>query len=124
MKKFILIIAFMLLAAPAFPAHLHLEKEYQAAWCSERGGIQEYRLNDGTRIDCLTERYAVEFDFAPKWAEGIGQALYYGIKTGKKPGIVLILETPGDRVFIPRLRAVADKYGIAIWFMGDGVCYD
>ena len=38
--------------------------------------------------------YAVEFDFAEKWAEAVGQALYYALKTGKKPAVVLIMEDP------------------------------
>lgn len=43
----------------------------------------EYRLSDNTRVDCMTDTLAVEFDFANKWAECIGQALYYGKQTKK-----------------------------------------
>jgi hypothetical protein len=77
--------------------------------------VTEYRLDDGTRVDCLTDQYAIEFDFGPKWAESIGQALYYAEMTGRQPGVVLILEQPGDDRYLNRLRRVADKYNISIW---------
>lgn len=70
--------------------------------------------DDGARADCLTEEYAVEFDFAPKWAESIEQSLYYAVKSGKKPGVVLIIEKPPDEHYLKRLKAVADKYGISV----------
>lgn len=65
----------------------------------------EYKLNDKTRIDCLTDTLAVEVDFANKWAECIGQALYYGRKTRRTPACVLILENgEKDNRFLYRLR--------------------
>ena len=72
--------------------HPHSESSYQHAYCSAHNGIEEYELPDKTRIDCLTDTYAIEFDFANKWAESIGQSLYYSIRTGKKAGVVLIME--------------------------------
>lgn len=98
-----------------YAAHLYPEKTYQDKWCIKAGGVSEYRLDDGTRIDCLTEEYAVEFDFAPKWAEGIGQALYYAQKTGKKPCVVLIMEKEDDVRFLKRLTSVADRHQIKVW---------
>ncbi len=81
-----------MLVLPAFAAHQHKEKEYQDAWWAQQKGTVEYVLDDKARVDCLTSEYAVEFDFAPTWAESIGQALYYATKTGKKPGVVWIFE--------------------------------
>jgi len=52
----------------------------------------EVVLPDKTRCDCLTETHAIEFDFGSKWAEAIGQALYYAIHANKRAGIVLVLE--------------------------------
>jgi len=78
-------------------------------------GQTEVVLNDKARVDCLTDQYAVEVDFAEKWAEGIGQALFYGVKTGRKPGVLLILENDGDERFIERLNLTAEKYGITTW---------
>ncbi|MCK4786249.1 MAG: hypothetical protein KAV87_21000 [Desulfobacteraceae bacterium] len=95
--------------------HLHPEKWYQEKWCNERGGVTEYVLPDKTRVDCLTDEYAVEADFAKKWAESIGQALFYGYMTGKKPGVLLILEKEKDKRYLKRLNKVADKEGITVW---------
>ena len=73
----------------------------------------EYQLNDKTRVDCLTNLYAVEFDFANKWAECIGQSLYYGLKTNRQPACVLIMERgEKDLKYLKRLRRVAYKKGI------------
>lgn len=111
------LIGFIIVSETAFAQHLHLEKFYQASWCAAEHGQMEYTLDDGARVDCLTDEYAIEFDFAPKWAESIGQALYYAEKTGKNPGIVLILETEKDRKYLDRLNAVAGKHGITVWTM-------
>lgn len=110
-------LAMLLVISPpvVFAGHLHLEKYYQEAWCKQAGGVTEYRLDDGTRVDCLTDDYAIEFDFAPKWAESVGQALFYSLKTGKQPGVVLIMENDGDERYLDRLNALAVKYNIKVW---------
>lgn len=41
----------------------------------------EYVLPDRTRVDCLTDEYAIEIEFAENWAESIGQAMYSQIGT-------------------------------------------
>ncbi len=89
------------------------EEVYQAYWCGKHDGIMEYKLNDKTRVDCLTKQYAVEVDFAPKWAECIGQSLYYGLQTKLQPACVLIMERgEKDYEYLRRLRSVAYKKGI------------
>lgn len=98
----------LLLPAPAEAAHRYQEKVYQGWWCAERGGVIEVIQEDGTRVDCLTTTHAVEFDFAAKWAEAIGQALHYGRTTGKRGAVVLILEDGKDVDYWARL--VADIY--------------
>lgn len=113
----LLLLCAVLVAAPAHAAHQHREEEYQTKWCENEGGELEHVFDDGARADCLTDEYAVEFDFAPKWAESIGQSLYYALKSGKKPGVVLIIESPHDEHYLKRLKAVADKYGISVWEM-------
>ncbi len=91
------------------------ERDYQERWCAERGGKTEYVLPDRTRVDCLTDDYAVEVDFARKWAEAVGQALYYGRRTERKPGIVLIMESDSDRRFFNRLMTISEDLGIRVW---------
>lgn len=111
----VLILAILFFSAPLWAAHLENEKAYQERWCAEQKGVTEYVLDDRTRVDCLTVEYAVEVEFAAKWAESIGQALYYGIRTCRTPGVVLIMECEGDDRYLKRLQAVAEKYGIRIW---------
>ena len=108
------------MALPAHAGHLHPEAFYQDAWCSAMGGDAEVRLADGTRADCLMDGHAVEVDFGPKWAEAIGQALYYAMQTGKRAGVLLILEEPGDRKYWLRLNSTIMHYGLPIdsWEIG------
>ena len=56
------------MAAQAQPEEFYVEQT-----CS---GEIEVRLPDRTRVDCLTNEYAIEYDFSNKWAEAIGQALH------------------------------------------------
>ncbi|MFA5454337.1 MAG: hypothetical protein WC272_03355 [Sulfurimonas sp.] len=91
----------------------HDEKYYQTKMCNEFGGDMEYVLFDKTRVDCLTGEYAIEVDFAKKWAEGIGQSLYYAEVTGKKPAIGVI-SGEDDEKYLDRIRRVGDKFGIKI----------
>lgn len=91
----------------------HDEKYYQTKMCNEFGGDMEYVLFDKARVDCLTDEYAIEVDFAKKWAEGIGQSLYYAEVTGKKPAIGVI-SGEGDEKYLDRIRRVGDKFGIKI----------
>ena len=115
------VLLLLAMAMDARAAHLHHEKYYQQLWCDANGGVAEFVLSDATRVDCLTTEYAIEFDFAGKWAESIGQSLYYGYMTGRKPGVVLIIENPNDRRYLPRIRTVADELNIKLWTMDQGV---
>ncbi|MCQ2754191.1 MAG: hypothetical protein MJ231_03985 [bacterium] len=80
------------------------EKYYQDQWCTTDFGRKEVVLWDMTRVDCLSKDYAIEFDFAKKWAESIGQALYYSKMTGKKPAVTLILTSPTDYKYVKRIE--------------------
>ena len=93
---------------------LHLEKEYQSVWCLAQGGKMEVTQADKTRVDCLTDTHAIEFDFGAKWAEAIGQSLYYAIQTGKEPGVVLILEKDEDSRYWKRLNKTIDQRNLNI----------
>ena len=96
-------------------AHQFLEKEYQKKWCSDKKGKLEVVLNSGERADCITEEYAIEFDFAKKYTEAIGQSLLYSIEANKKAGIVLIIEKITDEKYLKRLQIVANVYNIKVW---------
>lgn len=57
--------------------------------------------------------------FVPKWAEAIGQALYYSLRTGKTAGIVLILERESDYKYWIRLNTTMENHRLNIktWIM-------
>lgn len=117
---------------PVYAKHLHTEAEYQQSWCNAHNGIMEYQLPDYARVDCMARvdgvDYAIEFDFArgAKIYECIGQALYYGLMTGRKPAAVLIVEDDKDYFYLKRFKKVAEVYGIRYWIMKSlddvGVC--
>lgn len=66
-------------------------------------GILEYVTSDGCRIDLLTSTHAYEIDYASKWKESIGQAMWYAIQSNKKAGIILLLETDKDFLYAQKL---------------------
>ena len=113
-KQIWLLAVFLFLTGTAEAGHRHPEKYYQEKWCAEHGGQAEVVLPDQTRADCITSTHAVEHDFGPKWAEAIGQALYYSLQTGKRAGIVLILEKPADRKYWIRLNSTIQHFGLPI----------
>ena len=107
MKKFFILL-FITICLNA--SHLK-EKDYVSKYCD---GTKEVILDDYTRVDCLAEEYAFEFDFARKWHEAIGQSLYYAMKTNKEAGIYLIVNTLEDNKYVYRARQVCEKYNIKL----------
>ena len=133
MKKIVILILIAFLVAPAFAGtfdygytsngykyvtHKHSEASYQHAWCSMHNGVEEYENKDKTRVDCLTTTHAVEFDFANKWAESIGQALHYQRMTGKRAKVVLILEKPKQQmVYFTRVQELGKIHNFDVEFV-------
>ena len=93
----------------------HVESYYVDQWCTSDFGRKEAILWDMTRVDCLAKDYAVEFDFAKKWAESVGQALYYSKMTGKKPAVALTLTSPLDYRYVKRVERLDN--GIKIFLI-------
>jgi hypothetical protein len=93
------------------------EADYVNYACPKMNGKIEFTLEDGSRVDCETDTHSIEFDFGKKWAEAIGQALYYSSKTGKQPGIVLIISKENDKKNLEKIKTVAKKYefDIKLW---------
>ena len=79
-------------------------------------GIPEYRCDDGSFVDIVTDSgYAAEVEWAKKWKESIGQCLLYSALLDKKPMIILLTDDPrGDKVYYLRLMVVAAKYKIVV----------
>jgi hypothetical protein len=105
---------FIFLSLPAFGQRSNPESFYVNEWCNRYAGEQEVVLEDRTRVDCVTYYHAIEFDFADKWAEAIGQALHYSIMTGKRAGIVLIVEDPGAMRYVERVRNIVVEYSLPV----------
>lgn len=120
--RFLLAVLIFLAPAISQAASKHPEKYYQESWCAEQGGQAEVALSDNTRADCITSTHAIEFDFGKKWAEAIGQSLYYSFQTGKRAGVVLILENAKDRKYWIRINSVIQHFSLPIdtWAIGKG----
>ena len=80
------------------------ERYWQDVIQEEIGGTKEYRLDDGTRVDLLFPHEACEIDWADKWAEGIGQSIYYGLKTRKAPLVILLAKKDGWEKYRDRVQ--------------------
>lgn len=93
------------------------EKFYQNIFADSINGKTEVVLSDGARADIVTDTFAIEVDFAYKWAESIGQSLYYSEMLGKKAGVLLISRTEKDNKYIERLMVIAMKFNITIWII-------
>ena len=114
-----LVLIIILISTIALAERPHKEKWYQEIWCDQTQGEVEYRLPDKTRVDCLTSTHAVEHDFGSKWAEAIGQALFYSLSTGKRSGIVLIIDKEKEWRYWIRLNSTIDHFNLPIdtWWM-------
>ena len=99
----------------------HHEANFVAKFCLARKGRLEVPVKHG-RVDCLTKTHAIEGDFAQKWDEAFKQAQHYAIETDKEAGILLILETENDAIYIEKLcKWIAEKrVSIDVFAIGIG----
>ncbi len=82
----------------------HTELYWQDVIQSEIGGEKEFKLDDNTRVDILLDEWACEIDWQNKWAEGIGQSIYYGLKTNRKPLVILLAKKDGWEKYRDRVE--------------------
>jgi hypothetical protein len=76
----------------------------------------EYMLEDGSRVDMLTTRYAVEADRAHKWTEAVGQSVYYALMTKREPAILLLIsDREKEQRYIDRCQKVCDHLHIKLF---------
>lgn len=102
----------LLLIAIAGPTELEecqrLASRYQAE--------TEVRLWDETRVDLLSDEFAIEVDWPHKWAEAIGQSLYYAEVTGRKPAVILLVKDAArERRFVYRAAVVCARVHIRLF---------
>lgn len=125
MKKYFFVsflMIIMILFSGCTEKKKHNEKHYQTLLCNKLNGVMEQSLLDKTRVDCLTDVYAIEVDFSKKWAESVGQSLYYAEMTQKKPAIgIIVRDNKQDRRHLKRLEVLAKKYHIKIFKIHRGV---
>lgn len=88
-----------------------------STWLADQmGGCAEYVLPDKSRVDILTPTLAIEVDWVKKWAEAIGQAVFYGIMTDRQPAILLLLRSKEtEEKYLERAKMAADKLGISVF---------
>jgi len=104
--------------------HKHNESSFQHAHCSALNGIEEYKLDDKTRVDCLTDKYAIEYDFADKEYEAVGQVLHYAVRTSRRPKIVLILDKDKENqqmIYYKRTKETGDNYNFDVEYITDEI---
>ena len=90
------------------------ESYYQKIAAKKYGGETEVTMPDGTRSDIVTEKHAIEVDFADKWAQAIGQSLNYAFQSNKRAGILLILESKDDEKHLIRVNSIIEHYKLPI----------
>lgn len=105
----------LLLAAPLEDRTAWRETDWSGHLAAEVGGVAEYRLPDGRRVDILTDTTAWEVEWCDKWPESIGQSLGYAIATDRTPGVWLLKRGAADD----------EKYnqclGVIAWLRGRGM---
>ena len=116
-KTVITAAALALTATTAFADKAQKEDFYTAKWCAANGGQEEVKTSMGTRADCVLKDFAVEVDFDTKWAEGLGQALHYGVEFNKPAAVLLILQNHDGKdrsKYVERLQSTIDGAGLDV----------
>ncbi len=84
------------------------EKNYEAYYigklAEQLDGESEVTIKGG-RIDILTDNHAIEVEWASKWKQSIGQALWYAMQKDTKPGIILLMKKPDDYIYFTMLNS-------------------
>lgn len=85
------------------------------------GDTIERVLWDRTRCDVVwTEKnLAIEVDWAKsgKWAEAVGQSIYYAKLLHMEPGIILLTTGKSDDPYVYRCQTDCAVVGIKLWVM-------
>jgi hypothetical protein len=118
---FLMLLIFLVWPVGASAGRLHSKHWYQERWCARMAGA---RAEPASSVyDCRTDTYVIEFDYADHWYEAIGESLHYALQTGKKAGIVLIMEHASDRRYWEKLNRTIDHYRLPIhtWQTSRGV---
>ena len=111
---------FFIILCFSLTATAQSEADYQYLIHKELGGETEVSVTSG-RVDLVTENNAWEIDWANKWKHAIGQAIWYGLQTNKKPGIILIQSNTSEFKYVQQLYSalafagLSDKIDVKIY---------
>ena len=90
------------------------ENDVNQSWCLSMGGDDQFRTKDGTYVDCLTDKYAIEAEYDYNWKEAIGQSLHYAESTNRAAGILFIKRAKSKKDNRSELLRVINKYNLPI----------
>jgi DNA gyrase/topoisomerase IV subunit B len=100
--RFIYVLSFFALAVCSSA------QQSEAYYCNlihqQLGGEREVTVTSGL-VDIVTETHAYEVEWAKNWKHSIGQALWYGLQTNKKPGVVLIIRENKEFKYLQQLNS-------------------
>ena len=79
---------------------------------------RERQVWDKSRVDILTDKLAIEVDWAKKWCEAVGQSLWYADNFARAPGICLLSDDfKNDAKYIYRCQVICSKQNIELWLV-------
>lgn len=95
---------------------VHNEVEQTRRLAAKYSAKTEVMLEDRTRCDLVNNEYAIEVEYPKKWAESIGQSLYYALQLHRKPAVLyLISDAEKEQRYLRRANLVAAQYGIQVY---------
>jgi len=115
MKKILLLLLFVLLLFGAATCP-NREIYFKNIFCKYVNGKLNVPLDDyKNTVDIVTDTFAIDVEFASKWATSIGHSLYASTILNKKPAILLITYKGYDGKYVDILMPIANKYNITVW---------
>jgi len=94
-----------------FVASSQTEAQYSDYIQGLIGGQREVSVPSG-RLDLMTKEYAFEIERAAKWKDAIGQSIWYGLQTNKKPGIIILLKSESEYKYAQQLNSAMQYAGL------------
>lgn len=106
-------LSFLIFLLPLQADEFSSEVENSAIIADQNDWQTEVVMDDGSRCDILNDTHAIEVEWAAKWKEAPAQAVLYGIFTGKKPKVILLVKSrTKEKLYILRCKLVCERMGI------------
>lgn len=92
------------------------EVQWSAYFAEKYAAEPEAVLWDRTRVDLLSDTEAIEVEWAEKQYQAPGQAVWYGIVSGKPPAVLLLVkDAKAEAAHVYRCTAICAKLGIRLY---------